>query len=118
MKENKSETNGDLHDWLTRYPGYRNQVKALRELTGLTQKQLAQKVDLTSRAIRTIENGEVFPRISTLQKIADVMDAELSISLVPKKDIAGLLKDEEADQDPGTYSFPHGDSDFRVGEND
>ncbi len=81
----------DLQEWLSNYPDYKDQIKMIREVLGMTQEQLAQKVDRTPRSIRTIENGEAFPRITTLQKIADALNAELNISLIPKKAFPGFL---------------------------
>ena len=112
------EMTEDLKEWLNRYPVYRDQIKVLREALGMTQEQLAQRVDRTSRAIRTIENGEAFPRISTLQNIAEALNAELRIFLVPKTDTSRFLDEKKADQEAETYSFAHDDGDFRIGEND
>jgi len=112
------EMTDNLNEWLSRYPGYREQIKVLREVLGMTQEQLAQRVNRTSRAIRTIENGEAFPRISTLQNIADALHAELKIFLVPKTDISGFLGEEKTGQEAEMYSFSHDDGDIRIGEND
>jgi transcriptional regulator with XRE-family HTH domain len=81
----------DLQEWLSNHPDYKDQIKIIREVLGMTQEQLAKKVDRTPRSIRTIENGEAFPRITTLQKIADALNAELKISLIPKEAIPGFL---------------------------
>lgn len=74
----------DLLKKLSNHPDYKDQVKIIRESLGITQEQLAKMVDRTPRSIRTIENGEAFPRISTLQKIAEALNAELKIALIPK----------------------------------
>jgi len=100
----------------------------------MTQEQLANEVDRTPRSIRTIENGEAFPRISTLQKIADALNAELSISLIPKKDISEFLnkkRNHEAEKlvkitDPvsafetqsPSYDNYDAETDIQIGEND
>lgn len=96
---------------------YKAQIKKLRESLGMTQGQLAEKVDRTSRAIRQIENGEAFPRISTLQRIADALNADLTISLKPKTDIAGPVNEQPGDTEE-EFSFPVGNNDLRIGEND
>lgn len=96
---------------------YKAQIKKLRESLGMTQGQLAEKVDRTSRAIRQIENGEAFPRISTLQRIADALNADLTISLKPKTDIAGPFNEEPGDTE-AEFLFPSGNHDLRIGEND
>jgi transcriptional regulator with XRE-family HTH domain len=81
---------------------YKDQVKIIRESLGLTQEQLAKMVDRTPRSIRTLENGEAFPRISTLQKIAEALRADLTISLTPKTqtDIPGIPGEQDTG-DPG-----------------
>ena len=43
-------------------------MATLRKAAGLTQAALA---DVTARQIRRIEAGEVFPRVSTLAKLAE-----------------------------------------------
>lgn len=106
---------GQTREWLTQYPDYKAQVKKIRETLGMTQEQLAKMVDRTPRSIRTIENGEAFPRINTLQKIADALNAELLISLVPKEDIPGFLKKESEEKE---ITFPQHEDDLRIGEND
>ncbi|NIM18321.1 MAG: helix-turn-helix domain-containing protein [Candidatus Aminicenantes bacterium] len=78
------KSRNDLLKKLSNHPDYKDQVRILREFLGLTQEQLAKMVDRTPRSIRTIENGEAFPRISTLQKIAEALNAELKIALIPK----------------------------------
>jgi DNA-binding XRE family transcriptional regulator len=99
-----------LFDWLSNYPEYKDQIKIIRKALGLTQEQLARKIDHTPRSIRTIENGEALPKITTLQKIADALNAELIISLIPEKDISEFLKEK---------TEPAGDSnDFQIGETD
>lgn len=106
---------GQIRDWLTQYPDYKSQVKMIRETLGMTQDQLAKTVELTPRAIRTIENGEAFPRINTLQKIAGALNAELHIFLAPKQDISGFLKKECEEEE---IKFPYYEDDLRIGEND
>jgi transcriptional regulator with XRE-family HTH domain len=90
-KSNDLPENEAIREWLSQNPGYKEQIKAIRESLGLTQEQLARMVDRTPRSIRTIENGEAFPRISTLQSIADALNADLSIFLAPRKGIPSVL---------------------------
>ncbi len=51
-------------------------IKELRLKKGLTQEELAEKTDISVRTIQRIENGEVDPRLYTLQSIASVLDIE------------------------------------------
>jgi transcriptional regulator with XRE-family HTH domain len=113
----------DLLNRLSLYPDYKDQIKILREVLGITQEELAKRVDRTPRSIRTIENGEAFPRISTLQRIAHALNAELKISLIPETKIGntGLLNDhEETDQEAGEspgFSLDE-EKGFIIGETD
>ncbi len=78
-------------EWLQNYPEFRYQIKTLREALGMTQKQLSFKVKRTIRSIRQIENGEAIPKITTLKKIAEALNTELTISLIPRQNIIDLL---------------------------
>ena len=114
----------DLASRLANYPDYKDQIKILREALGMTQEQLAEKVDRTPRSIRQVENGEAFPRLTTLEKIAAALNAELKVSLIPKEDISGFLdKNMEQKEDNAGPTFeiqpPANDnSDFLIGETD
>ncbi|MGN0263913.1 MAG: helix-turn-helix domain-containing protein [Oliverpabstia sp.] len=64
---------------------YGNLIRNARKESGLTQKELAEKVGLAEITIRQYENNKREPRIETLQKIADVLN-------IPTRDLsAGLL---------------------------
>ena len=53
-------------------------LRRLRSAARLSQTQLAEKADLSRYAIAKLEKGEVMPQASTLQKLADALDASLS----------------------------------------
>jgi transcriptional regulator with XRE-family HTH domain len=124
----------DLQEWMVRYPDYKDQIKILRQSLGMTQAQLAKRVDRTPRSIRMIENGEAYPRVTTLQKLADALNADLIISLVPKTGVSEFLHESSTqveekqvqlddigrDRDP-TIEMPSGSisgSDIQIGETD
>ncbi len=86
-----------LPDWLANYPDFKAQIKVLRETLGMTQDQLAKKVNKTIRSIHNIENGYAMPKITTLYKIADALNTELKITLIPRKNIIEFL-DEKANK--------------------
>ena len=113
MKDIGSILTGEKLEWLGRCSDYREQIKILRKKMGFTQEQLANMTDHTPRSIRTIENGEAFPRITTLQQIADALDAELIISLIPRTGISGFPF-EKMDKAAGDAE----EDDFRIGETD
>lgn len=51
-------------------------MKKLRKAKGLTQKELAQLVDLSESQISLIESGKRFPSFEALLKIAEALDCE------------------------------------------
>jgi transcriptional regulator with XRE-family HTH domain len=81
-----------------------------------------------------IENGEAYPRVTTLQKLAEALNADLIISLVPKTGVSEffsesstqveekLVQPEDIDNDRDTtLEMPAGSisgSDIKIGETD
>ncbi len=55
------------------------QVIDLRRERGLTQKQLAERCGIDQGDISRIERGSTSPTARTLQRIADVLDADLRL---------------------------------------
>ena len=53
-------------------------VSELRQQKGLTQEQLAERCEISSRTIQRIENGEVDPRTYTLQCLSTALDFDFS----------------------------------------
>src|SRR5690606_36803298 len=56
--------------------------RALREARGLRQRELAELVGTTQSASARLKGGSVSPSLPTLDKIADALDAERSVSRV------------------------------------
>jgi len=54
-------------------------IKELRIKKGMTQEELADKTEISTRTIQRIENGEVDPRAYTLQMIAKALDVDFSL---------------------------------------
>ncbi|BCS55620.1 helix-turn-helix domain-containing protein [Geobacter sp. SVR] len=52
-------------------------IKELRKRRGLTQEQLAEKVDLATRYISLIEVGRSSPSLETIENIANTLEVEL-----------------------------------------
>lgn len=61
-----------------------NLVKA-RDLAGLTQKQLSERVGIYQADISKIERGIGNPSLSTLKRLADGMGMVLNIEFLPKE---------------------------------
>lgn len=53
---------------------FENRLKKLRENAGITQKQLADSLNVTQTAVNYWENGKREPNIEMIQKIADYFD--------------------------------------------
>lgn len=52
-------------------------LKILRKNKGLTQAQLAEKIEITEKHISKIEVGIYFPKYSTLNKILQALDLKI-----------------------------------------
>lgn len=48
-------------------------VSELRQLKNLTQEQLAEKCEVSTRTIQRIESGEVDPRAYTIQRLSEIL---------------------------------------------
>jgi len=60
------------------------QVRKFREAAGLSQAQLAQRMDKQQPAIARFENANVQPSIAFLQQLAEALDLRLVVRLEPK----------------------------------
>lgn len=80
-------------------------IKELRKEKNLTQEKLAELIDIDTRNIIKIENGETFPRLKTLEKLLEVFQISISelflyehlqdISLLREKVLKKLEKDDD-----------------------
>jgi transcriptional regulator with XRE-family HTH domain len=61
------------------------QVIALRLQRGLTQKELAERVGTKQSGISRLESMEQLPSLSFLKRVAEVLNAQLQIQLVPRE---------------------------------
>ena len=70
-------------------PGY--QIARLRILRGLTQAQLAELVGTHQPSIARLENGSRSPSISFLERVAQALDAQVEVKLVPEENITNKV---------------------------
>ena len=63
------------------------QIVMLRALHGLTQDNLASRAGTRQSSISRIESGETKPSVAFLERIAEALDADLEIRLVPRRSI-------------------------------
>ena len=57
----------------------------LRLAKGLTQAQLASLLNTKQESIARLESGSSLPSLSTVRRVADALDAQLEINLLPKQ---------------------------------
>lgn len=92
---------GDLHEKWSRDPEYRAAYDKLgsefdlarslieaRTRAGLTQEQLARKMDTTQSVIARLESGRTRPSTKTLEKLARATKTRLKISFEATGDAA------------------------------
>lgn len=53
-------------------------IRLIRETKGLTQEQIAEKLEMSPNAYGDIERGENDPKLSKLQKIAEIFEMSLA----------------------------------------
>lgn len=74
-------------------------ITELRKEKGLTQKQLADALNVTDKAVSKWERGQSFPDISMLEPIAEVLDISIMEILAgEKKSEDETITREEAQQ--------------------
>lgn len=92
---------GELHAKWLRQPRYRKAYAALepefdlaramieaRTRAGLTQEQLARRMETTQSVIARLESGRSCPSTKTLEKLALATGTRLRISFDPPSDVA------------------------------
>ena len=76
---------------------------------GLTQKDLAKKAKTFQSRISKIESGEHDIRLSTLIQIAEALDTEVSIHLLPLEEIRYISSPNQEYQSIPSVSIPRSD---------
>jgi predicted DNA-binding mobile mystery protein A len=69
-------------------------IAAIRTALGMTSTALAKELKVSHSTILEYEKGEVSGSITlqTLGRVADALDAELIVALVPRKSVAATLR--------------------------
>ena len=62
------------------------EVILMRQQRGLTQKQLADRLGTQQSSISRLESRKALPSIRFLKQVADALDSELLIQLVPREE--------------------------------
>ena len=63
-------------------------VRALREQHGWSQTQLAAAAGMTQSAVARFEAGGTVPSLPVLGRLAHALDAELTVNVVPRPEVA------------------------------
>jgi transcriptional regulator with XRE-family HTH domain len=80
-------------------------IKRLRQKRGLTQEQLAEKVDIATRTLSGVETGENFVTAETLEKFLTALNVSISElfaidHIKPQEDlISEIVKDVQSLKD-------------------
>lgn len=63
-------------------------VRGLREQRAWSQKQLAAAAGMTQSAVARFEAGGTMPSLPVLDRLAHALDAELTVTVIPRSDVA------------------------------
>ncbi len=63
------------------------QIIMLRALRGLTQNHLASLTGTQQSSISRLESGETKPSLAFLERVAQALDADLEIRIVPRRSV-------------------------------
>jgi predicted DNA-binding mobile mystery protein A len=95
MISNKFKDVGTLPKWLRHGISVFKQIRLIRQAFGMSQKQLAEKIGSDQKNIATLENKQLEDtRISTIKRIAEALNCDLLMTLVPKKKIEEFLEEK------------------------
>ena len=77
-------------------------IRLIREAKGLTQEQVAEKLEMSPNAYGNIERGENDPKLSKLQKIAEIFEVELAelVDLTEKGTVTINFSNQENRKSP------------------
>jgi predicted DNA-binding mobile mystery protein A len=90
---NKFQSWEKVPEWLRSYVDTPDQIRLIREELGMTQEQLGKRIGSSGRIVRRIENREITPNLATIQKIAQAINTECKVLLIPKKPIDAYIKE-------------------------
>ena len=66
-------------------------LKTIREFLGMTTTQLAKRLEISQPRIVAMEKNERNVKISTMEKIADVLNCDFSYAFVPRENIDNII---------------------------
>jgi len=75
------------------------EVLGYRSRNGLSQRQLAEMLDMKQPQVARIERGDTTPSIATLSRLAAVLDLEFTLDIRPSNRKATLVTKRAQEQD-------------------
>ena len=66
-------------------------LKTIREFLGMTTTQLAKRLEISQPRIVAMEKNERNVKISTMERIADVLNCDFSYAFVPRENIDDII---------------------------
>ena len=66
-------------------------LKTIREFLGMTTTQLAKRLEVSQPRIVAMEKNERNVKISTMERIADVLNCDFSYAFVPRENIDDII---------------------------
>ena len=66
-------------------------LKTIREFLGMTTIQLAKRLEISQPRIVAMEKNERNVKISTMERIADVLNCDFSYAFVPRENIDDII---------------------------
>jgi transcriptional regulator with XRE-family HTH domain len=82
-----------IPSWIKTLGAWANQLKAIREALGMTQAQLAKRLATTQISISRLENEDVSPTLKTMTKIANSLNCDLVVAMVPRKELSQTVEE-------------------------
>jgi len=64
-----------------------NRIKEILVIKGISQKELAKKMEKSQNALTSICNNKSQPHLKDLKKIAQILDVDIRELLVPTKNV-------------------------------
>ena len=85
-----------LRDLKAQIPNIGSWIRNFRRILGMTQKQLAARLGISSPSLYQLEQNEIEGKISikNLDRVAQAMDCELVYFLVPKQKFKRIRKEQ------------------------
>ena len=66
-------------------------LKTIREFLGMTTTQLAKRLEISQPRVVAMEKNERNVKISTMEKIAEVLNCDFSYAFVPRENIDDII---------------------------